>query len=624
MWRIKTIRLEQFISHLDNTYNFKNGICDVINGSNLDDESQESNGSGKSAIVEGIIFALTGDSFRKVKTVDIIMDYKDFAEVSMVMENDLIKSKLEIVRRIERKKSSTLSIKENGIPKKDLISVADGDKYILSQLDITRDDLMNYFVVSKDKYVSFFSSSDTKKKEIISRFSGASLISNVDKFIDAELDELDEEFQEIGKAKSNVEGQISAIKEQLESNQSKEDFEKAINEEIEEMQCDKSEHQLKIRTLESEIDSQRAKVSEAKEKLKKIDVDKLEKKVKEIDKSEQHKYVDLKKVQEELTEMEDIILEVEKNLKGSVECPECKFEFSVTNKEFNVKEAKSMLPDLKEGKEELDSNKAKIKSDISKFEVERNQLKAQIKKLKDDKDKIDSEIKRTNLSIETATKSIEMNRNQIKSIDMNIDRLKRREFVDSTSSLSEKLQKLEDQLVKIDSDLNNMQDAINTTSAWTFNFKKFRTFLANKSIKSIESFANLYLSKMRTSLNVKIEGYKLLSNGTLKENITIEVLRDGMSKGLFEKFSGGERMRIDICVILALQKLINISSKSGGLDLMVLDEIIESVDAQGVKEILNLLNNLNQTVICITHTNQVNDFINRTVVEKSGGYSHIK
>ena len=158
-----------------------------------------------------------------------------------------------------------------------------------------------------------------------------------------------------------------------------------------------------------------------------------------------------------------------------------------------------------------------------------------------------------------------------------------------------------------------------------YNFKKFRTFLINKSIDSVEAYTNLFLNKIKTNLNIKLDGYKLLADGkTIRENITVDILRDGKKEGVIDKFSNGEKIRIDICNILALQKLINLNSKSGGLNLLILDEIIESVDASGVNEILHQLNKLSQCIYVITHASNMHNFENKINVVKENKVSRIE
>ena len=58
MWQLKSIELKNLFSHVDTTYEFKQGVCTVIFGENKTDVGAQNNGAGKSTIFEGITLSL--------------------------------------------------------------------------------------------------------------------------------------------------------------------------------------------------------------------------------------------------------------------------------------------------------------------------------------------------------------------------------------------------------------------------------------------------------------------------------------------------------------------------------------------------------------------------------------
>ena len=54
-------------------------------------------------------------------------------------------------------------------------------------------------------------------------------------------------------------------------------------------------------------------------------------------------------------------------------------------------------------------------------------------------------------------------------------------------------------------------------------FKKFKTYLANQCISSIEGYTNFYFKKINSNLQIKINGYKELANGDIFTNPASEV-----------------------------------------------------------------------------------------------------
>lgn len=624
MWQPIKINLKRFISHEESEYIFKNGVAEIISGINLDDDGQESNGSGKSAIIEAIIFALTGDSFRKVKAIDLIMNDEDSADISMELINNVIGKKLVIVRKLERKKSSTVKVFINDIEKTDLPTVNDYNKFIIDLIGISRDDLMNYFVVSKDRYVSFFNSSDTKKKEIISRFSGANLIDTVDTYIDTDVKDIDKKMSEVNNNISKLDGQIEVYEEQLLNVVSVDDQKRENDEKIAELKSSKKIIERDIKQTIGDIDNLQKNKLKAEGELSKIDYSKFEKELLKINGDEKALKETLLEIKSTVGEYDEVLADINKSLLDVIECPKCHHNFSVKNEQLDIEEIKGKVPLLENERKEYVLEYNTKKTDLPKFDILRTQVKAEIDKIKDIKSEYEFSIKQIDRGIKDkkdAQKTFEL---QIDRINKNILEYQNIVFSDKSGALRGKLEELAGQKSGLDKTYDEYVLQKEETLKWVFNFKKFKTYLANKSIKSIESYTNYFLGKIRTNLNIRIEGYKLLSNNTLKESITIDVLRNGMMEGLFEKFSGGERMRIDISTILALQKLINLSSNSGGLDLLLLDEIIESVDAAGVSEIMKQLNTIGQTIAVITHANQVREFTNQTVVVKQNKISKIQ
>lgn len=623
MWVPKTLKITNFISHLKSEFTFNTGQSVLIQGINEDDDCQESNGSGKSAIIEGTIFALTGDSFRKVRTVDLIMNDKDFLETTIYLENTLSNDQLIIMRSTPRNKSTTVEVYLNG-EQKVLSSVNEYNKFILEILDISKEDLMNYFIVSKEKYQSFLLTTDSKKKEIISRFSNSNLIDGVDKIVESDVNILNSDIQKSELRKSKLEGQIEVYQEQLSNQNTKENFENDKKRRID-LINDKIESLLNnIVNNDKTIESNSEMLLKTQEKLNKFSVSDLKAKLTAADENESK----IRKIGSELkntaSEYEQLIAEINKNLAGSVECPKCEHEFVVSNPDFDVNEAKQtvdvLLKELETVKKEIvekreeyktaETLKSEISNEIRKVERLQHEVKMQIKNLENEI----SNAEKNNLMY---AQHIKQNEEQIKSIEDTKFTSNEKEVKDKIKTATKEIKNIEKSISEIESNKIKLVE-------WVYNFKKFKTHLTNKSIKSIESFTNLYLTKIKTNLAVKMEGYKLLADGkTIRENITVDMLRNGLLEGPIDKFSGGEKVRVDICNILALQKLINLNSKSGGLDLLLLDEIIESVDSVGVSEILKQLNAINQTIAIITHANTVRDFSNIITVVKKDGYSKV-
>ena len=77
MWKLSEITAENICSFNNLHYVLNQGVTTLVFGNNMDNDSQGSNGSGKSALIECIATGITGSPLRKVKNEEIINDSAD-------------------------------------------------------------------------------------------------------------------------------------------------------------------------------------------------------------------------------------------------------------------------------------------------------------------------------------------------------------------------------------------------------------------------------------------------------------------------------------------------------------------------------------------------------------------
>ena len=74
MLKLKTIEAENLCAFRSLSYMLRQGVTTLIFGDNRDNESQQSNGAGKSALLECIAVGITGSPLRKIRSEEIIND----------------------------------------------------------------------------------------------------------------------------------------------------------------------------------------------------------------------------------------------------------------------------------------------------------------------------------------------------------------------------------------------------------------------------------------------------------------------------------------------------------------------------------------------------------------------
>lgn len=222
MWRLINISAKNICAFHDLSYQPNQGCTTLIFGNNLDNDTQGSNGSGKSALIEAIAIGLTGDSLRKVKADEIINDNAEEAEITLQLSNPEIGSTLTIQRNFSRSNPQSIVLTLNG---EEVIeaTVLDYDRRILDILGLTKDDIFSNYILSKHKYKSFLNASDREKKELINRFSNGDMVDESLDFLHQDMDGVQEELREAEKVVANKEGRVASIVEQIDSTRNEAD-----------------------------------------------------------------------------------------------------------------------------------------------------------------------------------------------------------------------------------------------------------------------------------------------------------------------------------------------------------------------------------------------------------------
>ena len=95
---------------------------------------------------------------------------------------------------------------------------------------------------------------------------------------------------------------------------------------------------------------------------------------------------------------------------------------------------------------------------------------------------------------------------------------------------------------------------------------------------------------------------------------------------VYENCSSGEKGRIDVAILLALQNLI-FSRNASNCNLVVFDEVFTNLDITGIERVVNLLReeSENKAILVISHQNELKDYFdNQILVVKDGGGSRIE
>lgn len=364
-------------------------------------------------------------------------------------------------------------------------------------------------------------------------------------------------------------------------------------------------------------------------------------------------------------------------LEGVIVCPKCKHEF-LLDPDANLASLRGELEEkngeLQKANSEISSNQEKIDTDTAKgkkVREEQNNLIAQksewsskitesqsavdslarkSSRLESDITSINSKIAQLNKSIETArndmfdeaydivdgvTNKQENEQKQcktnianangaIESYEESIRDIEHAAGNDIIETLKESKAKHEEELTVVIKDKEAIEQKLAAYKKQEATFIEFKTHLANSKIEALSQMTNEFLEAINSDIRISFSGFTVLKSGKIRDKISISLIRDGVDCGSFDKFSEGEKARVNLANILALHKLTNVNCQDRkGLDLLVLDEILEACDAAGLANMFNALNNLQITSLVVSHGNVAENYPYKLIVNKKNDISYI-
>lgn len=221
MWKLKNIYAKNLCAFKELDYTLEQGHTTLVFGNNLDNDSQVSNGSGKSALIEAIAIGLTGETLRKIKMDEIINDAENEAQVKLELSNAELGKSVVITRTISRKSPQAITVEftdadgnEESVAQ---ASVADYNKFVLETLGLSKDDIFSNFILSKHKYSSFLSSSDRDKKDLINRFSNGIMVDESIEALQKDMEPISDELTQAELKVAGIKGGIDTLEEQIQN-----------------------------------------------------------------------------------------------------------------------------------------------------------------------------------------------------------------------------------------------------------------------------------------------------------------------------------------------------------------------------------------------------------------------
>jgi exonuclease SbcC len=153
------------------------------------------------------------------------------------------------------------------------------------------------------------------------------------------------------------------------------------------------------------------------------------------------------------------------------------------------------------------------------------------------------------------------------------------------------------------------QHAIYQELAEALGKRGVQAMLIERAVPEIEREANLLLRQMTDGeMSVQVAMQRATQKGTLQETLEIRV-SDLRGTRPYELFSGGERLRIDFALRIALSRLL--TRRAGArLQTLVIDEGFGSQDTQGREKLVEAIRSVQhefEKILVITHLQELKE-----------------
>ncbi|MDR1718074.1 MAG: SMC family ATPase [Prevotella sp.] len=273
--------------------------------------------------------------------------------------------------------------------------------------------------------------------------------------------------------------------------------------------------------------------------------------------------------------------------------------------------------------EEVRNNQKRIKDRITDLQEEINTIR---RKLFDEAfDLLDEGYKSIERKSKSLQEDIRAGEGSIEMLEKTISEIKNNTDADIIASLKSSQKEFRKKSSLIFEKKTRIGNELHILEEQEQNFVMFKTYLANTKIEALSKITNEFLEDIGSDIRIRFSGYTVLKTGKIREKISVSLVRDGSDCGSFGKFSEGEAARVNLATILAMQKLVNSNCDTDkGLDLLVLDEILEAVDEEGLAYMFEALNRIGTTSLIVSHGNIAESYPHKIKIIKENGESKIE
>jgi len=534
------------------------------------------NGAGKSTMLDALCFALFGKPFRKINKPQLMnsVNQKD-----MLVETEFTvgKSRYRVLRGM---KPNVFEIYKDNVLINQTASVRDYQNYLEQNiLKLNFNSFTQIVILGSSSFVPFMQLPTGARREIIEDLLDIKIFTAMNIL-------LKEKLQQNKNNLKDIKYKIDLEQEKLEVHQKYIDEMQSKNKErIDSLKAEIEKSESAISRLEVDITNNNSSVKELQESVN--DEESVQKKLNEILKIESKFEEKLKKLKKEIKFYQD-----------NDHCPTCDQDIDDEIKSKKVNQNESKILEVDEAFEKLQ------------IELDRENQRL-------------LDIMEINKQIQEFLEKVSDSNNQISSLNKYIKQLRTNidTEVDDVSDLKDDNKKVNDIKKQIKGYEKKRENEIHEkelldVAAELLKDKGIKTQIVRQYVPVMNKLVNKYLAAMEFFVSFEL-------NENFEETIKSRH-RDSFS---YASFSEGEKMRIDLSLLLTWRAIAKMKNSSN-TNLLILDEVFDaSLDSNGCDEFLKLLNELGKetNVFVISHKGDILQDKFRSVIkfEKHKNFSRI-
>ena len=535
------------------------------------------NGAGKSTMLDALTFSLFGKSFRGINIPQLVNSINE-KECEVEINFKLGSDDYRVFRSLKPKK---FEIYKNGDLLDQDAKAKDYQKILEEQiLKMSYKSFCQVVILGSSNYVPFMQLSASDRRLVVENLLDIDVFSVMNTLVRARL-QMTKEY-------------VKDIDTKIEITKNKVDDKQKLIETLEKKSSDSvEEYQKEIEQSRDAVESLNAEIKELRN-----EICKMIQTVKDRD-SEPKSLIKMESLESQLKTKIKTITKNAKFYEENDTCPTCKQNIQEHHK-------KNVWDEMQKEQEEIKTAISELGEKIESSEKRLTEINLVLEKIR-------------GLEGNISTKESE-----ISASNQYIDKMQR--SIESVSVEGTEIQEAKDQLSQFIGEgkghVEKRKDLIEDRHYLDI----ASVLLKDSGIKS--KIIKHYLPIMNKLINKYLTDMDFFCQFNLDENFNETIKSRHRDEFSYHSFSEGERLRIDLSLLLAWREIARLKN-SVNCNLLILDEVFDSsLDAVGTEEFLKLLtsfgNRANIFVISHKSDTMTDKFQNHIVFEKKNNFSRIK